>query len=67
TPTPTPTLTPTPEPTPTPDPNATATPGGLSGGQALPDGVSLRVHDPAPAPGLVGGLMGSLLTLILGS
>jgi hypothetical protein len=33
----------------------------------LPDGVSLRVNAAAPAPGLVDGLLGSLLALIFGS
>ena len=65
--TPTPEATPTPTPTPTHDPTAAASADGPSDGQALPDGVSLRVHDPAPAPGLVSGLLGSLLALIFGS
>jgi hypothetical protein len=47
-----------------PDATATARP---TDGQALPDGVSLRVDAAAPAPGLVGGLLGSLLALIFGS
>jgi uncharacterized protein YkwD len=77
TPTPTPELTPTPEPSPTPTPTPEATPtpdssaaasaDGPPYGQALPNGMSLRVHDPAPAPGLVGGLLSSLLALIFGS
>jgi hypothetical protein len=47
-----------------PDPTAAAQP---ADGQALPDGVSLRVNAAAPAPGLVGGLLDSLLALIFGS
>jgi uncharacterized protein YkwD len=76
--TPTPTLTPVPTATPTPEPTAIPTPtptevpdatasAGPTGNQALPDGVSLRVSAAATAPGLVDGLLGSLLALIFGS
>ena len=70
TPTPTPEPTPTATPEPIPAPEPTPTPGASpasSDGQALPVGVSLRVHDAAPAAGLVGGLLGNLLVLIFGS
>ena len=38
-----------------------------AGAETLPDGVSLRVLDPVPAPGQAGGLLESLLALIFGS
>jgi hypothetical protein len=37
------------------------------GAGTLPEGVSLRVLDPVPAPGQAGGLLQSLLALIFGS
>ncbi len=74
TPTPEPTATPTPEPAATPEPTATPTleptpteTAAAPDGQALPEGVSLRVHAAAPTLGLVDGLLGGLLALILGS
>ena len=54
----------TPTATPVPDATAAAQP---ADGLALPDGVSLRVNAAAPASGLVGGLLDSLLALIFGS
>jgi len=67
--TPTPTATPEAIPTPVPTPalGPAASPLGLPDAQALPDGVSLRVRDSAPATGLVSGLLGGLLALIFGS
>jgi uncharacterized protein YkwD len=64
TPTPGPTAGPTPTPTPMPDATASARP---ADNQALPNGMSLRVNAAAPAPGLVDGLLGSMLALIFGS
>jgi uncharacterized protein YkwD len=71
TPTPTPTPEVTPEPTPTstpePTPSPTASATSAAGAPGLPDGLSLRVLDPVPAPGQAGGLLESLLALIFGS
>ena len=64
TPTPGQTAGPTPTPTPMPDATASARP---ADNQALPNGMSLRVNAAAPAPGLVDGLLGSMLALIFGS
>jgi uncharacterized protein YkwD len=67
TPTPTATPSPTPAPSTASDQGPTASPTNLPDVQALPDGLSLRVRGAAPAPGLVDGLLNSLLALIFGS